>query len=434
MIFNMKKLFLLTAAAVATAVTMASCNDGPSGDDPTEGKNARMNVVVSFPRSMGTRAGDTNASDKDTEIESVTVFVFDEDGNGVLGNATTFDFDDFNEIADNEFELKTENRIQTTAGPKRIYVGINLPADLASAANETVLIESASTVGLEGTNSVAMLSELVERTLVSQEESDAVTPGENNVPAEVRRLVSKIAVTLGEQEEFTIDNDPGGTVFTVIPDQFSVGGLATTFYPVERLEGGMLETPGDEVDDAEPIMRAINPEDTPVSDRDAFYVPEHTDMSRTYSQRALTHVVVRAEFTFDKFATVGRGIEYVDANAPGYAYVFRFEGNTYVCSSSTIADVVVNELTTDDIPILHYTADTNGKFHTYYHLFLNGDESDMYAVYRNQFFDITVTGARSLGGLTIIPPDEPLVETTYLEVSVDVLEWEYKPMNRVLGE
>ncbi len=430
----MKKLFLIAATA---AIVFASC-DKLSGGRQDEAET-RMNVVISFPKSMGTRAADTNASDKDVAVESVTVFVFGEDGKGALGNGTTFEMADFTATGSNTYALSQSKRIQTTVGKKRVYVGINLPDGLKGATSEDDLKDKASTAGLESDNSVTMLSEVATPTLASQEDSAAETPVSNVVQAEVKRLVSKIAVTMGDEASFTLDEDkPSGASFTITPDKFTVGGLATTFFPVERFDdGGKLQTPGDDVEAIEEEMFDINPKGTALSALEAFYVPEHSDMSRLYMQSDLTHAVVRARVEFAKFAIVGdEGIDYEDVTSlspGGFVYVFRNGGDTYFCRTASIASGVKNELLVS-IPHDTYPVDENGSIHTYYHLFLNRDETDVLAVRRNQFFDITITGANGLGSPSPEAPEEPLLESTYLEVSVDVLAWDYRPMDRVLGE
>ncbi len=429
----MKKLFLIAATA---AIVFASCDKWPGGGK--DDGEARMNIVISFPKAMGTRAVDNNASDKDVAVESVTVFVFDEDGNGVLGNGTSFALSDFTATGGNTYSLSQSERIQTTVGKKRVYVGINLPESLKSADNEDDLIESASTAGLEGENSVTMLSSVATPTLASQEDSEEDTPATNIVTTEVKRLVAKVAVTMGEEDYFTLsEDDPNGASFTVTPDKFTVGGLATTFYPVERLDGGMLSTPGDDVEAVGSEMRDINARGTALAALAAFYVPEHSDMSREYLQSNLTHAVVRARVGFAKWAIVGsEGVDYENVSSltpGGFVYVFRHDGDTYFCKSASAAAAVKNELGVSPAHDV-YSVDENGRFYTYYHLFLNRDETDVLAVRRNQFFDITITGANGLGSPSPIAPDEPLLESTYLEVSVDVLAWDYRPMDRVLGE
>jgi hypothetical protein len=439
--FNMKKLFLL--AALATTA-MTSCEKGADANG-NEKEDAKMNVVISFPQAMGTRVNDSNASAKDVAIESVTVFVFDQNGKAETGNGTTFLQQDFNVVSGNKFELKPDKRILTTAGSRRIYVGINLPTALKGAADEKALIAKASIVGLEGANSVAMLSKVAARTLVSQKNDGDPTPANNVVSTEVERLVSKVAVIAGENATWPLNEENGGgtgngNTFSVTPDKFSVGGLATTFYPVQRLSNGKLDTPGDKVDDGVAQFRDINPKGSTISALDAFYVYEHSDPKQTYLQKDLTFAVVRAEFTFAKFAKTGTGgIEYEDAAtlASGASvYTFRVGNITYACRSEAIADQVKTALGVDlsTTPTDLYKADAAGKLYTYYHLFLNKDETDRLAVKRNQFFSINVSGVRGLGSSEDVPdPDEPVVEETNLEVITDVLAWDHKPIDQILG-
>jgi hypothetical protein len=436
----MKKLILLAAVA-ATALT--SCEKGANVNGNVK-EDAKMNVVISFPQTMGTRAADTNASDKDVAIESVTVFVFDATGKAEAGNGTTFLQKDFNVVSGNKFELKPDRRIQTTAGSKRIYVGMNLPTELKEASSESVLIESASTLGLEGSNSVAMLSEVSTPTLVSQDSDAASTPKTNVVAAEVKRLVAKVAVTAGSKATWELNKENNGSsnsdgnTFSVTPDKYAVGGMATTFYSVQRINGGKLVTPGDNVSTKVATFRNLNPKGSATSDLDAFYVPEHADMSGNYLQGDLTYAVVRAEFTFAKFAKVGNdGIEYEDATftPESMVYTFRDGDITYFCKTSTIANKVKNELgitATNEV----YEVDAAGKLYTFYHVFLNQDDADMLAVKRNQFFDIKVSEVRGLGFSETVPePEVPVAEAenTYLEVSIDVIAWDHKPIDQILG-
>ncbi len=418
-------------------MVMASCEKVPGGGD---GAAASMNVRISFPRSASdTRAESTTASTKDVAIESITVFIFDAEGNAALGNATTFELSDFVDKTENVYELNPTNRIQTVAGPKHVYVGINLPSALVNASTESVLIEKASTAGLEGETSLAMLSGVATPNLVAQtsdEESEA-TPNENIVATEVKRLVSKISVTMGEDDEFDVGEDTEDVgLYTVTPDLFAVGGTATTFYPVERIGTGMLQTPGDPVDATEPVFRPINGKGTEAKDLDAFYVPEHAAKGN-FSQANLTYALIRAEVKFTKWASIDLNAQITLTDGPlgpgDMVYVTRVGDNTYF-SKFIDAKNIREAFMLDTSATTTYEADEEGKLYTYYHIFPNGDELDMYTIRRNQFLDIKVTGAKGLGRATVTPPDEVLVETTYLEVSVDVLAWDYKAINHILGE
>ncbi len=431
----MKKIFLMAAAA---ATLLASCAKEENPNNVDNGAEAKMDVVISFPKTM-TRAADGNASALDVAVNTIDVFVFNADGTAATGNDVV-NIDDFTTGSNNTYTLKPESRITTTAGTKTIYVGINLPAALAGATSESTLKNAADVTGLSTASGVAMLSAPKSQNLQAQEEDTTPTVNANVVPVTVERLVAKIAVTAGSESGYT----PSSASFTVAPDKFAVGNLATSFYPVQRMENNKLVTPTTD-DNTVQGLKAINTNGTAAKSlTDYFYVPEYRPAITNLRSDA-TYAVVRGSFTFTKYSTVSDGSIAV-GDAPALAagddvYVVRAGANTYFCESNDIALNVLDAADGEGYIDVYEVADDNNLY-TYYYVFINAADgvTDPLAVYRNQFINLTVNDVKGLG----VPgdptnPDTPpttppgggetVIETeAYLEVEVDVKVWDYSAL------
>ena len=444
----MKRIFYF---AVMAAFMFTSCSKEESINITPSGEKAALDLVISFP--AATKAADSNASAADTKVTDVTVFVFNDNGSfaGMNGGnvPVTFVPADFTiNTATNTYTLVEGKRITTTAGPVKIYVGINLPAALKSMATENALkAEYAAGISVlaDATNGITMLSAVKPATLKAQEAGSTPTLASNKVAVTVERLVSKVAA-----RQATSTTGPFANGFTVAADQFSVGNIATHIYPVQRIENSVLVTPMKN-STAVGNLVALNASATSVTDAAfrSFYVSEHRP-SINNLRREATYAVVRGAITFTGFAYVDAGVIKVDGTptlpaAGGKIYMVRdnVAGNaTYFCKDLSDASLVVGRLT--NATIHEYIVATDGKVYCFYYIFLNKTETDALAVYRNQFFDISVGNVTGMGypgdpvnpdkPATVIPdPDVPVIPTAaYLEVVVDVKEWDYKPINTTL--
>lgn len=422
----MMKIQTILSAALAAVVAFSSCSKDDS-QSVGSGDEAKMDLTINFP--MVTRAADGNATAQDVAINSVTVFIFDKTGAHANGSPAAFVKGDFTDNGNNSYSLLENKRITTTSGTKNVYVGINLPTSLKGVSNEAEFIAEASTANLYTTGDVAMLSAPEKKNLQAQVIGG--TPTVNKVSLTVQRLVSKIAATKGTAANYTVGT---GATFTVAPDQFTVGNLASHFYPVQRVVSNKLVTPMKNTTDVALPQLALNANGTAANAlTSTFYVPEHSTSIGNLRGEA-TYAVIRGSFTFSHYADVANGAITTSAATghTGGIWVVRKADKTYFCKSQQIALNVVDALG-GFAEIFEYKA-----LYTFYYVFINKDVSaDPLAVYRNQFRNVTINTVKGLGvpgdpntptnpPVVIPDPDEPVVETTaYLEVNIDVAAWDY---------
>ena len=437
----MKKFLFLALAAV---FALTGCNKDSRNIYADNGSDAALDLVISFP---ATRAADANATAADTKVTDVTVFVFNNDGSLATMNGgaapVTLTVADFTvDAATNTYTLLEGKRITTTAGAVKIYVGINLPSALKSKATESALKAEYATgvADLAGANGIAMLSAVQSATLNAQEAGG--TPTVNKVTVTVERLVTKVAV----RKATSPTTGAFAKGFTIAADQFAVGNIATHIFPVKRVENNKLVAPMKN-STAVGTQVALNANGTGVTDAafNSFYVNEHRPTINNFRGEA-TYAVVRGEITFTGFAYVDAGVIKVNGTptlvAGNKVYMVRDAGNTYFSKDLTDASAIHALLT--DATIHEYIVATGNKLYCFYYIFLNRNEADALAVYRNQFIDITVGNINGVGypgdptdptkPPVIIPdPDIPVISTdAYLEVIVDVKAWDYKTVNTTL--
>lgn len=130
----MKKLFV---SALAVALVFSSCTkdsgngNGTGNGTDGDGVGTKLGLTLTFPRSEGTRATDTeNATPDEMNVNSIHLFIFNSDGTAANAvnpiEMTLSDFTVVNNATNDTYTLKHSKRVTTTTGTKRIYVGINL--------------------------------------------------------------------------------------------------------------------------------------------------------------------------------------------------------------------------------------------------------------------------------------------------------------------
>ena len=423
---------------MAATMMFASCNKEEGNvNKGQEGEKALMDLVIQFPAES--RAADSNASPNDSKITTVTVFIFNTDGSAATGSPANLLASDFTSGSNNTYSLKADERIETTAGNKNIYVGINLPSALSTVTSEGALkAEYAASISslTSASDGLAMLSNVSAKSLKAQEVGTTPTDPANVITVDVERLVSKVAAR--KSSSFTAANsDFKG--FTIDVDQFAVGNVATHIYPVQRIAASKLVTPmlvSQAVETLKPLNAAAVATNAVTS---FFYVNE--SRAKNNLRGEATYAVVRGKLSFSNFAQIVSDAISVTATATVTAgatvYMVRDEDNsTYFCANLTDASLVAGKLT--NAKISTFKAASDGSIYCFYYVFLNADEADALAVYRNQYFNIAVNSIKGVGagGDPTTPetpqfplPDveEPAIEVAaYLEVLVDVKPWDYK--------
>jgi len=434
----MKKILL---AAVMALFMISSCNKADINNNfLEEGSEATLDLVISFP---ATRAADSHATTDETKVTTVTVFVFNPDGTMAKMNTgnvpLTFTVSsDFTAGADNTYSLNQARRITSTSGLKHIYVGVNLPSSLnvSTITNVSDLLGEYATTVANLTSSAtgfAMLSAVKEATLLSQEAGS--TPTVNKVTVQVERLVAKVTA----RKAASPSTGTFAKGFTIQPDQFTVSNVGTHIYPIQQFDAsGNLKSPMKN-STAVGTLTSLNENGTTTVASRSLYVNEYRP-GVSYLRREATNVVVRGALSLSGFAFVDGSDVLQITGTPtivgGEVFMVKDATNTYFCKD--VADAVAVETKIGASGITKYTAASDGKIYFFYYIFLNENETDAYAIYRNQYIDLTIGQVRGVGypgdpvtpdqPATLIPdPDLPLIETAaYLEVIVDVKNWAYK--------
>lgn len=449
----------MMAALAATAISLGSCSKttgGPELDPDYEGGTATMGLTISFPKIQGTRADDGNAEAKDVAVNKINVFIFKTDGTPAKGN-NTINVGMFAPPVNNVWTLAGTNRVVSSAGQKRIYVGANLPAALESAAmvSESALLNEAMTTDLAGT-AIAMLG-YADKKLESSEVNSNQTV--NDLSVEINRLVAKVTATMGTaSKELSSTTNTG---WSVTIDNFTVGGTAQKFYPRQRTNGltgdaMRLTTPGDRnqgpkavnaIDLTANAPVAVNDMGTAAKVAKSFYVPEHATSANYYRQEA-TYAVIRGELKFNDFTTVsnnavGSASAAGDTTSP--IFVVRNAGKSYFFADAANRDafIALNGLSANFDTFQRASADQ--KLYAFYYVFLNTSKADKLSVYRNQFINIQIDGVSGVGtpgqdgapenpNLTPNDPTGPATEIdAQLNVTVDVKPWDYYTVPTILN-
>jgi hypothetical protein len=210
----MKKIFL--AAATFAVLGFAGCakDNGEIGNNNNgvvEGKgDAKLSLSIKMPAASKTRladGADLTANADESNVLNVSVYIFETNGTPAsVGGYTAFaDLTKFDGTTiPGTYTLLPANEIETIAGAKRIYVGVNIPATataLVNPASETAFLAAVDAVtamsvvdaGGDATKSAfTMFSEVAVPTLVKDPVGDEHTTIENKIAFPVKRVVAKI--------------------------------------------------------------------------------------------------------------------------------------------------------------------------------------------------------------------------------------------------
>jgi hypothetical protein len=477
--FNMKKLFM---AAAVMAMAFTSCNDdvnnnGENGNGSGDEK-ASMSLSFKMPASNFTRApipadgGNLTATLEESTVKTVTVFVFEPNGNlASLGGFTHFaNLDLFDTSVTGVYTLLPAEQIETTTGTKRIYVGVNLPTVLTGFSdNEAALLEATADIagaagtGMAADNNFTMFSDVQVVDLKANTDAVETTP-ENIVKVSVRRVVAKVVASTGASEVAT---DPAGQftkewfkdeatslelVYSVknfrvfqhteqsyIAPNYWSNGLAKT---LPGLADTPLNTTGDVFSDfaTDQATTAVTIGAHPTTAEtlvalDGFYIGENYPMlngvpaaqngNATYIMVATTVTAnLYATWVDDDAASADPTIGHVEWVAAGGTYgggvvdsdiyvIKAADGKHYVTNDEDQANAILagtNGATTGVIQLYK-----DGYVH--FQVFLNKNDSNDYSVLRNDFIHVKINDIMvndyvfpGYPGLEVEPeiPEEPV--------------------------
>lgn len=443
----MKRIF--STAALAAVVLFAACSKDNSGAIGSGENGVGSKMGLSFTMTSDISGKDqtrgttltpgepVDGTVNECVVNSVTVFVFNSDGTYDT-HSTQGGYADFTDIA-NEFDvddktytLKEAKAINVMVGVKRIYVGINLPADFKSKANvpnEAALMAARDFIidvtaargddNLTGTDGVAMFSEKVaENTLVAMEAGSTETPDANVIKIDMVRMVAKVvAQTSNAGAAYDVTYNAGEALSLQTSVNYSVKNFilmqqATSIYTAQKIVGSKLVTPGGVLPYSyyETIYTPVPPatagfEYTKVGNSsenitalEFAYTGENAPKSSFVKEA--TYMLVQTKMLPLKKAIVnGAAIETTGHTfaAADDIWVVRSkvvgdEQQVYFCASSDDANAVANKMNELDANAGATIKQYYGGY-AYFMVFLNKDNANKTVdVYRNQFIHVLING------------------------------------------
>ncbi len=343
-------------------------------------------------------------------VDSITVFIFEANGLPAVEGAITKlkAEDDFEDPVDGLYEMEAgRDLITTTAGVKRIYVGVNLPLSVNKPhTSESDLLDSAAAVTAlsDDTDGFVMFSETVlEKNLVA-------APAANTALIEVSRVVAKVVASYSDDSEDFEVVWPDELTMTYSVQHFYVMNDATASYVVPNFY--MTGRPKSYTDFASPSV--INtaagstaahkslfegvPDDADFSEmgRDVcFYIGENGREETGQSIKSnTTYAVVSTKVTITHSAKVaGEAIEYAtfEGSADDDIYIVKTSRKEYVAASKADALEIMEflgELTEPVSSELYIYPESWVHFHVWLNRYAKND----YAIKRNQFVHLKVEG------------------------------------------
>jgi hypothetical protein len=381
----------------------------------------------------------------DPQVKTVDVFIFESNGEPAqVGAYTRIPVTDFNENTPvaGTYQLKADKVIETLTGPKRIYVGINVPF-ASFAGNEAALliaVDDIVTMSTEATG-FTMFSDVEPADLTIEDDPSTTTVIEaNTVAFQVRRVASKVATSTKQDiytKNWTDTEAPLELVYNindfrvfqhtldsyVAPNYWSVGGIAKTLpgiatTPINTAGDVFSDFPTDATGTAAAI--GLHPTlDEDIIEMEGFYIGENYPVENSLPLALngnSTYAMVSTSVTVDMYATwvdddtsdpdpttnptVGH-VEWI-AMPAGETYGFGSATNPdiFVVQTGTDGHFVTNSLANASAIAFGYGFDaansdvdhiykyTGGYVH--FQVYLNREDINNYAILRNQFVHVRV--------------------------------------------
>ena len=430
--------FLLFAAAATTA-GFTSCSSDDDSNGGVEGANTRFSLTISTPKTYA----DPNATSDEVALNTVDVYIYK--GTSFAGHAslTASDFT----LTGDTWVLKETSAITTTTGEKTIYVGMNLPATIATA------IENS---GPSAARTITALSELKTTGFAmfsreAKKQTLTANLSENVVETTVSRLVSK--VVFSSKETSYIVKGAGGLAEDLM---FTAGNVNNKFFPLPMTDykdpnflvadesANFLHPsrPTQEVDD----YVAINATGAVIKDANKVYAMENS-VANAPKQGSVTYGLVSAVYTPAQstyYATAGDNTSDLKngtfAKGDDFWLVNGPDGNLFFSAEAdAIAFVGLDPLADPDEDIVKYTA---GKM--YYAVWFKEDTpkgtASKYSIFRNTIYQVNVTDINGIGSNTdqpgdednpgVIDPEDPIEEEeeAKITVKVSIEDWAVVPV------
>ncbi|MDR0961337.1 MAG: Mfa1 family fimbria major subunit [Mediterranea sp.] len=478
----MKKNVFKLMCLASIAWSLAACqNSVDNVNDPIaeEGDPTYMALSLSFPATQTRTEHDGNATADEVKIETVDVFVYSD--NRVQAYHKTLPVSEFDYDSSTD-KYTTKELIQTTAGLKYVFVGVNFPAALVSELDGESASQRLADVGraldidaLKGGGDAFIMCNktLAQNTLVAtaSDVTFATLPGSNKFDIVVTRLASKVSM----QEKSGISYDINEGSFTGLEfaldhingKSFLLQGSDPNYADPNWTHAGWTDNAeGAEATDVPGPESVVNSgywddlvKKTPNGDYKAVvaagttpnvhYLAENTSQPAALLKGTLTRLIVRTKF-LPKEVYIADGSNTTIAPV-GYAKV--------TSASQSITAPQTFYLVTDNNGFHYYTFDnslvsglktavegtvdplTYTDGYCYYDLWFNSEEASgnttQFQSLRNQYYNYTISGFKMLGDNTeaLDDPDEPMFEPdTKIAVTLSIEDWELKSKEFTLGE
>ena len=416
-----KKFSSILIGVLMLSIGIVSCNKDPKITIEDEGVPAKMTLSLEF-SNQGTRATtDPNATEAEAEIKTVDVIVYNATtGTQVITSLTATDFDDPTAGTDAD-RYVGETDIQTTTGPKNVYVAINRPASITIAnVTEEQLAETVQNISADlvanTTTGFVMFS-------TNTATINVTTGSDNKVTATVSRLASKVTVKKHSNYEVTF----GGTITDLA---FITGNVNTKGFLLPDAAGkdpnytAIQHQNAHFVTEDPTAFIAVNETAVTVKDLSPKYITENTSATDNKAKKGLTRVIIRVSY-IPATILVGNSTDgfteesVVAVTAQDFWTVI--DGTTrYFFFDEGIADDYMNSKSiVDPTKKAKYT-----DGYAYYNMWLNPGNN--WNVFRNTYLNCNIKRILALGNpnfdIDNEEDEEPSI-TENMEITIDVLHW-----------
>ena len=434
--------FIFMLAAAALVVGVMSCTK-ENGIKVADGKPTTMELTISFKKPAATRATvDANANVAETEVKTVTVFIFDATSNLLVDkeSLTAADFT-YSGTGGDFYEYTATSHIPTTTGAKIIYVGVNLPTLLDISLGQPVATVKSTAVAASITDLVdptttattglgfSMFS-AADVTATFVEVGNANWGTANTVNVQVDRFAAKVAI----QASSSISYIPASNDGLLSNVEFAIMQSYKKLYRFKYVDGTTVKSPNwlhtaynmSDYEDLTAVTNhayvAMNASGIVNNQLAARYAMENTGENIRLEKEA-TYASIKANFAPNMFLD-GDGLSKGTNGLPPTTTFWIVSTNDGVKNffnvSSEADDYMLLPVIVGKAPVKSDPY-TNGV--CYYNLFLNPDGG--YDVIRNNFYKATVSGFLSVGNPLpgIKDPERPLDTDTEILVNFEILPW-----------
>jgi hypothetical protein len=424
------KVFAIAAAALVMGLSSCTKERGENNAYENEGKATSIKVSLTFPRNeTRNTTADPNGTANESQVNTVDIFIYTGAGNfSSHAHLTAADFTQGASTGTADvYEYTAAAKIPTTTGAKKVFAGINLPANVVNAVKNQPASALASTVQtmsrleLAGANNFAMFSvQAVNGTFVEDDNDPA-----NKVTVQCKRLVAKVTV----ETSATLDTDAvpgtiGNLVFAINnfnTKLFLLQGEAAAHKDPNWVSGGWVA--GD-------FNQAVESDYAPILSRTLIASPAITDYTPRYAaentsedklKKEITRATVRATF-IPKKIVLGSNGNFATSDNHGITTAMTF----YAVTPSVLEGTYFffNLITANE-----FAAEKGGSVVTYtdgycyWDIFLNKNPMNpvnRWDVLRNDFYKCVITKISGLGRETPDIPDPEVTPDIDTDITVDI--------------